>query len=69
LDEKDEEKAHEVLERLKWWRLGSKDEEEHGYRMIQSNFGIKLTSIREIKKESEDLLNQHNSTTEFFMRF
>lgn len=52
MDENSEEKTNEIMDKLKWWRLGSKDEEEHGYRMIQSNFGIKLNSIREIKKES-----------------
>jgi len=70
MDEKnDKNEEGEILDKLKWWRLGSKDEEEHGFRMIQSNFGIKLNSIREIKKESMDLLNKHKSTTEFFKKF
>jgi hypothetical protein len=34
MEDKNEEKTSEIMDKLKWWRLGSKDEEEHGYRMI-----------------------------------
>ena len=69
----DNEKAEEIrcsniLDRLKWWRLGSKDEEEHGYRMRQSNFSLKLNALKDMEKESQDLLKQHRHSAEFFSR-
>jgi len=42
----------EVMARIKWWKLGSKDDDEHGYRQMQSNFSIKASDLKGIHKES-----------------
>eukprot|EP00347_Sterkiella_histriomuscorum_P011827 403370951 len=59
----------EILSRLKWWRLGSKDDDEHGFRARQSNFSIKILDLKEMQNESKQMLIEHEQQSKFFQSF
>ena len=58
----EEMKYNEILGRLKWWRLGSKDEEEHNFRMKQSNFSLILNNLKDMQLQSKELLKEHRQS-------
>lgn len=57
------------MQRLKWWRLGSKDDNEHGFRSTLSNQAIKLIGVKNLHKQSENLLKDHFETQKYYQQY
>ncbi|CDW80964.1 UNKNOWN [Stylonychia lemnae] len=59
----------EVINKLRWWRLGAKDDDEHGYRQIQSNFNIKMMDLKKMGKNANTLLDEQQNASKYFKSF
>ena len=64
--EENQDESNFRIEKLRWWKQGSNNNEEHGYRMTSSNIGIRLHDLKEMENEAKELLRSHQTACQFY---
>lgn len=49
--------------------MGSKDDDEFGFRARQSNNGIKILDLKDMHKESKIMLQEHINSSNYIKSF